>query len=225
MDAAVSPDGKLMAFLSNRDGNFDAWLSQIGSGEFVNMTKGRFPTLIPHVIRRVGFSADSSRAWILEGQASGPYTTWQASVTGGVPYPFLAGGMELASSPDGNQIVYHTVESGDPIFVADRTGNNPRQILVPERPDIHHHHLTWSPDGRFIYFVKGTPTTEEMDIWRIPVSASAQPSKPERITRHNASVAYLAWLDTRTLIYSATAEDGSGQWLYAWIRNIGYRIG
>jgi hypothetical protein len=28
-------------------------------------------------------------------------------------------------------------------------------------------------------------------------------------------VAYPAWLDARTLIYSATAEDGSGQWLYA----------
>ena len=179
------------------------------------MTKGRFPTLAPHVIRKVGFSADSSRAWILEGQASEPYTTWQASVTGGLPYPFLAGGMELAWSPDGNQIVYHTVEPGDPLFIADRTGGNPRQILVPERPDIHHHHLTWSPDRRFIYFVKGTPTTEEMDIWRIPASASGQPSKPERITHHNASVAYPAWLDTRTLIYSATAEDGSGQWLYA----------
>jgi hypothetical protein len=38
---------------------------------------------------------------------------------------------------------------------------------------------------------------------------------PERITSHNARVAYPAWLDARTLIYSATAEDGSGQWLYA----------
>jgi serine/threonine protein kinase len=219
LDAAVSPDGRLMAFLSNRDGQFDAWLSQIGSGEFVNLTKGRF-TLVAQVIRgatprKVGFSGDGSRAWILEGQGAGPYATWQASITGGVPYPFLAGAMELAWSPDGNQIVYHTVEPGDPLFIADRSGRNPRQILVPERPDTHHHHLTWSLDRRFIYFVKGTPTTEEMDIWRIPASASTQPSKPERITRHNARVAYPAWLDTRTLIYSATAEDGSGQWLYA----------
>ena len=50
----------------------------------------------------------------------------------------------------------------------------------------------------------------------------ANPRSPERNDRHgganhshNARVAYLAWLDARTLIYSATAEDGSGQWLYA----------
>jgi hypothetical protein len=54
-----------------------------------------------------------------------------------------------------------------------------------------------------------------MDIWRIPVSPSEAAAAPERITSHNARVAYPAWLDVRTLIYSATAEDGSGQWLYA----------
>ena len=42
VDAAISPDGKFMTFLSDRDGPFDAWISQIGSGEFVNITKGRF---------------------------------------------------------------------------------------------------------------------------------------------------------------------------------------
>jgi eukaryotic-like serine/threonine-protein kinase len=156
MDAAVSPDGKLMAFLSKRDGNFDAWLSQIGSGEFANLTKGRFATLAPHVIRRVGFSGDSSRAWILEGHALGPFATWQASVTGGVPYPFLAGGMEPAWSPDGHQIVYHTAEPGDPIFIADRNGGNPRRILA-ERPSIHCHHLTWVSRWQLYLLREGYP--------------------------------------------------------------------
>jgi WD40 repeat protein len=79
---------------------------------------------------------------------------------------------------------------------------------------MHHHHLSWSADGRFLYFVRGLPTTDETDIWRTPVLASP-PVLPERITTHNSRVAYLAWLDDRTLLYSATAENGSGQWLYA----------
>jgi WD40 repeat protein len=54
-----------------------------------------------------------------------------------------------------------------------------------------------------------------MDIWRIPVSADAKLATAERITNHNARVAYLAWLDSRTLIYSATAEDSASQGLYA----------
>jgi Tol biopolymer transport system component len=80
---------------------------------------------------------------------------------------------------------------------------------------VHCHYLTWSPDGRYIYFVLGTPSTEEMDIWRIPIASTSQAPTPERITHHNARVAYLSWLDSRTLLYSATAEDGSGQWLYS----------
>jgi WD40 repeat protein len=35
------------------------------------------------------------------------------------------------------------------------------------------------------------------------------------MTRHNAKIAYLDWLDEHTLIYSGAAEDSSGQWLYA----------
>ena len=117
-------------------------------------------------------------------------------------------------SPDGRSLVYHTNDLGDPIFIADRNGSNPRQIFVAP-PGVHGHYLTWSPDGRFIYFVRGILPTEEMDIWRIRVSPSEAAAAPERITSHNARVAYPAWLDARTLIYSATAEDGSGQWLYA----------
>ena len=41
--AAISPDGKFITFLSDRDGQFDAWVSQIGSGASDNITKGRFP--------------------------------------------------------------------------------------------------------------------------------------------------------------------------------------
>lgn len=48
-------------------------------------------------------------------------------------------------------------------------------------------------------------------MWRIP----ADGGEPQRLTHHNSRVGYPAFLDNRTLIYSATAEDGSGFWLYA----------
>ena len=75
---------------------------------------------------------------------------------------------------------------------------------------MHNHFPIWSRDGRFIYFVKGTPTTDT-DIWRIPAGGG----HPEQITFHHAWVSYPAWLDARTLIYTATADDGSGRWIYA----------
>ncbi len=60
-DAAISPDGKFMTFLSDRDGPFDAWISQIGSGEIVNITKGRFRLMNNPNTRSAGFSGDVRR--------------------------------------------------------------------------------------------------------------------------------------------------------------------
>ena len=46
---------------------------------------------------------------------------------GGEPRRFLADAMEPAWSPDGKAMAYHTVEPGDPIFVADRSGRSPKK--------------------------------------------------------------------------------------------------
>jgi serine/threonine protein kinase/Tol biopolymer transport system component len=215
-DAAISPDGKFMIFLSNQDGPFDAWITQIGSGEFANITKGRFQLMNNPSTRSVGFSGDGAQVWFMQQVTARPlrWTSWISPLLGGAPRPFVEGGLGPIWSPDGKNIVYHTNDLGDPIFIADRNGSSPREIFVAQ-PGVHGHYLTWSPDGRFVYFVRGILPTEEMDIWRIPVPSSNTAATPERITSHNARVAYPAWLDARTLIYSATAEDGSGQWLYA----------
>jgi Tol biopolymer transport system component len=211
-DAAISPDGKFIVFLSDRDGTFDAWVNQVGSGTFVNLTKGRFPELVGEA-RIVGFSADASNVWLRVSQtdATGKDThdLWLTPTLSGAPRPFLERAVHAAWSPDGQRIVYHEGGPGDPTFVADRVGSNPKQIFV-DKPGVHCHHHVWSPDGRYIYFVRGFPPNE-LDVWRIP----ADGGEPERLTHHNSKVGYPAFLDNRTLIYSATAEDGSGFWLYA----------
>ena len=213
-DAAISPDGKFTVFLSDRDGSINAWLSQIGSGEPVIINKSHSLSYNP-TIRYTGFSGDGSQVWFQQlGGRSGKNLLWLTPAVGGAPRLFVERGMNPTWSPDGKSLAYHTNDDGDPIFIADRNGSNPRRIFGAQ-PGVHNHFLTWSPDGRFIYFVAGIPQTEELDIWRIPVARTDGAATPERITPHNARVEYLAWLDARTLIYSATAEDGSGQWLYA----------
>jgi serine/threonine protein kinase/Tol biopolymer transport system component len=211
VDAAISPDGKFMVFLSNRDGPLDVFVSQIGSGTFTNLTKGDFRPPTWAMVRETGFSGDGEQVWFMLGPPPGSTdaSTLIGPTLGGVPKLFLDRGRDPAWSPDGKLLAYYKPDPGDPIFVADRNASNPQKIFAAE-PGVHCHFLIWSRDGRFIYFAKGTPTTD-MDIWRIPVAGG----HAEQITFHHAWVGYPAWLDARTLIYTATADDGSGRWLYA----------
>jgi serine/threonine protein kinase/Tol biopolymer transport system component len=215
-DAAISPDAKFLTFLSDRDGRFDAWIGQIDTGEFTNITNGRFQMLNNPNARMVGFSGDGAQVWFEQQVSARPlvWTLWIRPLLGGTPRRFVEGGLEPTWSPDGNSLIYHTNDLGDPLFLADKDGSDPRKIFVGT-PGMHGHYPTWSPDGRFVYLVMGSIATAELDIWRIPLAAGGTGAAPERITSHNARIAYPAWLDNRTLIYSATAEDGSGDWLYA----------
>ncbi len=210
-DAAISPDGKFVAFLSDRDGPYDAWVAQVSSGEFLNLSKGQFPDLFFDQVHSVGFDGDGSHVWLrLTVKAARRSSVLLGSTMGGTFRPFLTEAVQVVWSADRSQILYHSAAPGDPIFIADRNGGNPRQVFI-NRPGVHSHFLTWSPDGRYVYFVRGIPSPYDMDIWRVPSSGGAA----ERLTHHRSRVACPTFLDERTLIYSATREDGAGLGLFA----------
>src|SRR4030095_16348611 len=102
---------------------------------------------------------------------------------------------------DRARTLYRTGD-GDPIYVADANGNNPKRIFL-DKPSDHNHYPTWSPDGRLIYFARGVPL-QDMDFWRIPSAGGAA----ERLTHHRSVVAYPTFIDERTLLYTATRPGG-----------------
>ena len=208
VEAAISPDGRFVAFVSDHDGPFDVWLTQVGTGRLINLTQGNAGPL-PGPVRSVGFSGDGSEIWIGGGDVG--MRLRLMLLTGGTPRNFLGEQtVNLAWSPDGERIVYHTFVNGDPMFVADRSGANARQIFG-NQPGLHNHFPAWSPDGRWIYFSHGTPATGEMDLWRIDPAGRS----PERLTQINTDVAYPTPVGDRTVFYVARDEDGSGPWLWA----------
>jgi Tol biopolymer transport system component/DNA-binding winged helix-turn-helix (wHTH) protein len=224
-EAAISRDGSLVAFLSDRDGTFDVWLSRIGTGNLVNLTHGRAQELRNPAVRTVDFSPDGSEVtfwtrWVDSSPGSPPIHRWAAPSIGGPPRPYLADVAEVAWSRDGTRMAYHTSESGDPMFVTEPNEKVGRQIFVAP-PGLHCHFPLWSPDGSFIYFVYGR-APDEMDVWRIAPTGGV----PEQITFHNSRVSYPVLLDDRTLLYLARAEDGSGPWLYGMNlqRRVAHRI-
>ena len=212
--AAISRDGKFVAFLSDRDGTWDAWVSQVGTGDVHNLTKGSVLELRNPATRTVGFSPDGSLVTLwsrVPNSASGGLVDagWAVPTMGGPLRPYLKGVSELDWSPDGRRIVYHPPAEGDPLFVTELDEKVGRQIYVA-RPGVHNHFPVWSHDGAFIYFVQGLPL-EESDVWRIRPTGG----EPERLTFHNSRVTFPTLLGNRTLLYLATDDDGSGPWIYA----------
>jgi serine/threonine protein kinase len=211
-DPAISPDGKFAAFISNRSGAFDIWLSQTNGNNLTNLTQGRIGDARAP-LRAVGFSGDGLEVW--SGGTGGSGGTegkrlmlWP--LIGGTPHNFPdEKAAEVAWSPDGTRLVYHTWQAGDPTFVADHDGGNPRLILQND-PGLHNHYQVWSKDGRWIYFIRGRPATREMDLWRV----SPEGGKPEQLTHLNTDIAYPTPIDERTILFVAHNKDGAGPWLW-----------
>ncbi len=210
--AVISRDGRWVAFLADHDGQMDAWLTQVGSGNFRNLTQGGWSELVNGSIRTLGFSADGSlvTVWTRRGDGSRPddIKLMATPVAGGELRDYLPGVAEVAWSHHGGQIVYHTTAPGDPLFVRDSKGLTRRIYLAPA--GVHCHFPLWSADDTYIYFVRGIPPGD-WDIWRIRPSGAGL----ERITFHDSQVSHPVLLDPRTLAYLATDRQGSGPWLYA----------
>jgi Tol biopolymer transport system component len=208
--AAISRDGHLVAFLSDRDGQMDVWVTQVGSGEFHNLTHGNFSELANPSIRTLGFSPDESLVTCWVRKPNGEIGVWGTPTLGGEPRPYLEGVAEFDWSRDGSRLVYHTPGPGDPLFVSDGSVKSQDRPIFTAPAGDHSHFPLWSPDMAFIYFVQGE-LPDKLDIWRIRPDGGT----PERITSHNGRVTHPVLLNQRTLMYLASDSDGEGPWLYS----------
>jgi Tol biopolymer transport system component len=212
--AAVSRDGQFVAFLSDREGPMDVWVTQLGSGQFHNLTRGSAPELVNPSIRTLGFTPDGSFVtfWVRKpnGSSGGEIGIWAVPTLGGSPKPYLEGVAEFDWSHDGSRLSYHTPGPGDPLFVSNGNRRPEDRPIFTAADGLHSHFPLWASDAAFIYFVQGS-LPDKLDIWRI----SPHGGVPERITSQSGRVSYPVLLNQRTLMYLASEPDGSGPWLYS----------
>jgi Tol biopolymer transport system component len=212
--AAVSRDGHFVAFLSDRDGPMDVWVTQLGSGQFHNLTRGSVRELVNPSVRTLGFTPDGAFVtfWVRkqDNSSAGDISIWAVPTLGGQPKPYLEGVAEFDWSHDGSRLAYHTPGPGDPLFVSDGLRRSEGQPIFTAPAGLHSHFPLWAPDSAFIYFVQGS-LPDKLDIWRISPTGGT----PERITSQTDRMSYPVLLDRRTLVYLANDSDGSGPWLYS----------
>ena len=212
--AAVSPDGRLVSFVSDRDGQLDVWISELGSGQFQNLTRGRVRELVNPSVRTLGFTPDGALVtfWArgVQGAASNEIGVWTIPIAGGEPRPYLEGVAEFEWSRDRSRLVYHTPGPGDPTFIREAHPVGPDRLILSAPAGTHAHFPTWSLDGGFIYFVQGT-LPDQLDLYRITPAGE----QLERLTHHNAAVSHPVVHDANTIVYLVRDKDSLAARLYA----------
>jgi Tol biopolymer transport system component len=216
--AAISRDGRLVAFQSNHDGQMDVWIADVETSHRYNRTNGRANEIVNPALRALSFSPDGALVTFWTKRPAGSDRSaigvWAVPALGGEPQPYLENAAEFDWSADASQLVYHSTAAGDPTFIRTAGQDAKDRPLFKLNEGAHAHFQVWSPDRAFIYFVQGEVLDNQFrnsDIWRITPDGGAA----QRITFHNSRVTHPVFVEGRTLLYLATDPDGSGPWLYS----------
>src|SRR5258708_3039122 len=143
---ALSPDGKLLAYASDRGGNLDVWVQQVGGGEPVRLTTDPADDYEPC------FTPDGTQiAFRSEREQGGIY---MMSALGGAPRLVSRYGYSPRFSPDGKWITYWTgfvrerfMAGTSKAFILSLSNGAVRQI-APEFAAVRH--AIWMKDGRHL---------------------------------------------------------------------------
>ena len=153
---ALSSDGKLLAYASDRggEGNLDIWVQQIGAGAPARLTTDEADETEP------SFSPDAARIVFRSGRdGGGIYSV--PTLGGEQPRLIAPHGRRPRYSPDGNWIAYWVgSESNVPgsIYLIGAAGGESKELASGRSP-------IWSPDSRHVLFTRGR--TALQDDWYV----------------------------------------------------------
>ena len=175
---AISPDGKLLAYASDRAGKgiLDIWVQQLAGGDAVRLTDGRLNCAYP------SFSADGSRiAYVMTEGRGGALMT--VSTLGGQPRRIAdLARPELASpkfAPAGERIAYFSVSgmlgldnNGGDFYIADSGGSAIRKIELKDGL-LASAGFAWTPDAKGVLLAHGSFAKRTISCGIFPANGGA----------------------------------------------------
>ena len=189
---ALSPDGRLLAFVSDAAGTPQVWVKNLSSGDPIQITFGDRPAMRPR--------------WVVPGdriifsiQGGG---IWSVAPLGGAPRQIVEQGWNADLSPDGERLVF---ERRGQVWVAkaDGTGIAPLELPQAVMPFYGDAWPTFSPDGRSIAVFLGEEGRYG-DYWVIP----SQGGQPLRLTTDLAEGGAPAWTPDGNFLVVPSAQIG-----------------
>ena len=163
MMPALSPDGKLLVYASNRagHGDLDLWVQQTTGGAPIRLTDD------PADDQQPSFSPDASQIVFRSERGGGG--VYVVPALGGAARRLADGGRSPRFSPDGRQIAYWTgswrgnaVNVSGSVFTLDLSGGQPTRLLPAfygvQEP-------LWSPDGKSLIVVARETMASAADLY------------------------------------------------------------
>ncbi len=180
-----SPDGKLLAFASDRSGDFEIYVRRIEGGHEVNVTndpgQDYQPAFSPDGQWIAFISTRSSRTGMIKiGATFGmEFRTlggdlWVAPALGGAARRLATDANFPVWHPDGKRIAYVTGTEGHrAILEVPAAGGDPKTLLAGSDSGWEVVKIQYSPDGRWLSMGRIDPET----ILLLPLVAGAKPAE------------------------------------------------
>jgi Tol biopolymer transport system component len=194
---ALSPDGRSVAFVSNRDGHYNIYVGLINGVNPVKLTDD------PNLKIRPSWSPDGTEIAYACLNDSGIWDIWTVPALGGVPRRLILNGADPAWSRDGSSIAYRDSGTGA-IWISDSYGQNRRELGSTRKSTVGNSGPRFSPDGREIAYSGsvGGPHAELEVI-------SLDSGKMRQLTHDDALVLSPAWSADGAFIYFASSRGGT----------------
>jgi eukaryotic-like serine/threonine-protein kinase len=133
---ALSPDGRSVAFVSNRDGNFNVYVGLVQGGSLVRITHD------PNLESAPSWSPDGATLAYARLNHWGTWDIWEVPALGGTPRRVILNAADPAWLPDGHSLAYLNLspKGYGGIWISGASGENARQAVPP-----------WTAPGQVVF--------------------------------------------------------------------------
>jgi eukaryotic-like serine/threonine-protein kinase len=208
-EPALSPDGKMIAYIGENQGKDNLFLSRVAGGERIQLTSDARGESNPQ------FSPDGEHIVFTRLVPTAKTTEICTIPTlGGEAIPVIREGVYPSWSPDGTRLSFILQKPGEPEALATVAADgSDLHILFRGDADLPFFgYSSWSPDGKLIAFVR-SPGGVPRQIWLIPSSGGT----PRRLSNDPSGVfsddpAFTA--DGRGVVHRSNRAGATNLWVW-----------